>query len=154
MKEALRATRARFQPAHGEDIAGAKEAINALERRIGKFLEMASQLESAAPVVRKIDEIERERTALELKIAQWHKADEAAEAPASITEADVRATMRRLAKDMADFEPRELRDILCSILSGVQLDAEKATVQIAHRIPLVSRLSVASPGGFEPPYLP
>ena len=47
----------------------------------------------------------------------------------------------------------EMRDFLTSILSAVELDPAESTVRLSYRIPL-SGNSVASPGGFEPPYSP
>ena len=62
---AVKATREKFALFHTEEIAEAREAIVALELRSGKFLDMASQLENVAPVLRKVEELERERSAIE-----------------------------------------------------------------------------------------
>ena len=60
----------------------------------------------------------------------------------------------RMAEEMRIYDRAELRDFLGSILDRVELDSAAATLQVCYRIPLRSGVSVASPGGFEPPYSP
>jgi hypothetical protein len=97
---AVKATREKFALCHTEEMAEAREAIVALEIRSGKFLDMASQRERVAPVLRKVEELERERSAIERRIAEWEKADETAQALANITDVPVRKMLSRLADEM------------------------------------------------------
>jgi len=62
--------------------------------------------------------------------------------------------LSRLADEMRLYDRGDLRDFLSSIVERVELDPEAATLQLCYRIPLRSGVSVASPGGFQPPYLP
>ncbi|MCC7325559.1 MAG: hypothetical protein IT521_01975 [Burkholderiales bacterium] len=71
-----------------------------------------------------------------------------------ITGAQVRTMLSRLAEEMRLYERADLRDFLGSILDRVELDPNAPTLQVCPRIPLRGVLNVASPGGFEPPYLP
>lgn len=57
--DAVRATRDKFRVSHAEDIASATVAIEKLEDRSTRLLEMASELATPALVLRKIDEIEQ-----------------------------------------------------------------------------------------------
>jgi site-specific DNA recombinase len=68
---AFKATQAMFAASHAEEIASAKVEIAALEARASKMMDMAAALESPAPVLRKVDEIERERIAVEQRVVAW-----------------------------------------------------------------------------------
>ena len=133
-----------------EDIQSARAQIAALEIRAAKFLDMAAHLENPSPAYRKVEEVERERAALQRRIVDWEKDDETAQALANVTEAQVRTMLRNLANEMCRYDPVELKDFLTSILDRIELDPEASTVQLFYRIPLRSGLSVASPRGFEP----
>ena len=151
--EALKATKAMFAVSHVEEIATAKAQIAALEARAARMVDMAAGLESPAPVLRRIDEIERERVAVEQRVVAWEREDEASRSFADVTEAQVRRCLRGMADEMRTYPRGEMRDFLSSILTAVELDPVESTVRLNYRIPL-SGNSVASPGGFEPPYLP
>ena len=151
---AVRATREKFALAHDGDIADARKEIIALELRAGRFLDMAAELESPAPLLRKVDDLERQRTVIEQRIVAWEKDDEAAQTLAKITDAQVKKMLGRMAEEIRIYERADLRDFLGSILDRVELDPTAATLQLCYRIPLRSGFKVASPGGFEPPYSP
>jgi hypothetical protein len=97
---------------------------------------MASQLETVAPVLRKVEELERERTVIEQRIVAWEKEEETAQALANITDAPRAARCWALANDMRLYDRADLRDFLSSILDRVELDPEAATLQLCYRIPL------------------
>jgi hypothetical protein len=111
---------------------------------------MAAELKTPAPVLRKVDAIERKREAIEQRIVAWEKDDEAAQVLANITDAQVRKMLGRLADEMQLYDRADLRDFLGSILARVELDPDAATLQIHYRIPLRNVVNVASPAGFEP----
>lgn len=98
------------------------------------------------PLLRNVEELERQRTAIEHRIAAWEKDDEAAQALAVITDVQVRKMLSRLADDMRPYGRAELRDFLSSILDRVELDPEAATLQLCCRIPLKGGNKLASPG--------
>jgi hypothetical protein len=54
-------------------------------------------LESPAPVLRRIDEIERERVAVEQRVVAWKFEDEASRSFSDVTEAQVRRCLRGMA---------------------------------------------------------
>ena len=151
---AVKATREKFACVHTEDIARAKQEIVALALRAGQYLDLVPQMETAAPLLRKVEEIERQRTVIEQRIVGWEKDDEVGQALMKITGAQVRTMLSRLADEMRLYERADLRDFLGSILDRVELDPNASTLQVCYRIPLRSGLNVASPAGFEPAYLP
>jgi site-specific DNA recombinase len=147
---AVKSTREKFAVTHAEDIAAARAEIAKLDARSSKLLEMASELKTPAPVLRKVDEIERQRGEVEQRIVAWDKEDEAAHALAKVTDSQVRTMLSHMADEMRLYERGALKDFLTSILDRVELDPELATLQLCYRIPLRGGNSVASPRGFEP----
>jgi hypothetical protein len=109
---------------------------------------------STAPVLRKVDELERQRSEIEQRVVGWEKEDESAHALANVTDAQVRTMLGRMADEMRLYERGALKDFLVSILDRVELDPEQQTLQLCYRIPLSGGNSVASPRGFEPRYSP
>jgi hypothetical protein len=101
-------------------------------------------------VLRKVDELERQRREVEQRIVAWDKEDEAAHALAKVTDAQVRTLLSHMADEMRLYERSALKDFLVSILDRVELDPEQATLQVCYRIPLRGGNSLASPRGFEP----
>src|SRR4051794_35088054 len=121
---------------------------------MSRLLELAGELESPAPVLRKVEELERERASLEEQRVGWIKDDEAGRALAKISEAQVRTMLRNMAVEMQTYARQELRDFLSSIVERIELDAAANTLQVCYRIPLASGNKLASPRGFEPLYSP
>ena len=154
VRAALKSTRERLIASHTADIRQARTEVAAIEAKAGKYLDMAASLENPSPVYRKIDELERERGALLRRIVEWEKEDEAAQVLANVTEAQVRTMLGHLAEEMRLYPAGDLKDFLSTILDRVELDPEEASLRLCYRIPLRSGNKVASPGGFEPPYLP
>ncbi len=111
---------------------------------------MAVKLKSRASVLRKVDDIEDQRSEIERRILAWQKDDESAQGLADITDAQVKTMLGRMADDMQLYERDELKDFLATILDRVELDPDEATLQVCYRIPLRGGNSVASPRGFEP----
>ncbi len=58
---------------------------------------MASELKTPGPVLRKVDEQERQRTEIEQRIVGWEKEDEVAHARANVMDAPVRSMLGRMA---------------------------------------------------------
>ena len=151
---AVKSTREKFAATHDEDIAEAREHIAKLDARSSKLLEMACDLKTPAPVLRRVDELERERGEVEQRIVGWEKEDESAQALANVTDAQVRTMLGHMADEMRLYERNALKDFLTSILDRIELDPDQQTLQLCYRIPLRGGVSVASPRGFEPRYSP
>lgn len=150
VRAALKSTRERLVTAHASEIKQAQTEIAALEAKASKYLDMAANLENPSPVYRKIDELERERGALQRRIVEWEKEDEAARALANVTEAQVRTMLGHLAEEMRLYPPGDLKDFLSTILDRVELDPDEASLRLCYRIPLRSGNKVASPGDSNP----
>ncbi len=147
---ALKATREKFAVTNADEIAHAEGQIKKIDEQTSRLLDVATQLKGRGPVLRKVDELERQREEIEQRIVAWNKEDESAQALADVTDAQVKAMLRRLADEMELYERHELKDFLSTILERVELDPDQATLQVCYRIPLRGGNSVASPRGFEP----
>ena len=135
---AVKSTREKFAITHDEETAAARAAIAKLDARSSRLLEMASELKTPGPALRKVDEIERQRSEIEQRIVAWDKKDEGARALADITDAQVRTMLGRMADEMRLYERGALKDFLGSILDRVELDPDEQTLQVCYRIPLLA----------------
>ena len=147
---AAKATRAMFEVTHRDDIDGAHGRIAKIEGQIARLLEMAADLKTPAPVLRKVDALEDERTAIEQQVVAWQKDDEAAMALHAVTDAQVRTMMKNLADEMAMYDRLQMKDFLASTLDRMDVDPVHSTLQLHYRVSLNRGNNVASPRGFEP----
>jgi site-specific DNA recombinase len=154
VRAAVKSLREKFAVTHAQDIAAARAEIATLDERSSRLLDVALGLKSRTSVLRKVDVLEDQRTAIEQRIVAWEKEDESARAVADITDAQVKTMLGRMADEMQLYERNNLKDFLATILDRVELDPDEATLQLCYRIPLRSGFSLASPGGFEPPLPP
>jgi hypothetical protein len=89
------APREKFACVHTEDIARARQEIVALELRAGQYLDPMPPMETAALLLRKVEEIERQRTVIQQRIVGWEKDDGVGQALMKITGAQVRTMLSR-----------------------------------------------------------
>ena len=151
---AVKSLRQKFALTHTDEIAAARAEIAKLDERRSRLLDVALGLKSRAAVLRKVDALEDQRSVIEQRIVAWEKEDESARALADVTDPQVKTMLGRMADEMRLYERNDLKDFLATILDRVELDPEEATLQLCYRIPLRGGVSVASPGGFEPPLPP
>jgi hypothetical protein len=104
-------------------------------------MDMAAELETPAPVLRKVNEVERERTVLRGRIRELEAADRRAIALAQVTEAHVGTLLRAMADNIAAYDREQLKDFLLATLERVELEPVSLDVWIDYRIP------VPAPGG-------
>jgi hypothetical protein len=76
-----------FEVTYRDDIDGAHGRIAKIEGQIARLLEMAADLKTTAPVLRKVDALEDDRTAIEQQAVAWQNDDEAAMALHAVTDA-------------------------------------------------------------------
>lgn len=147
---AVKSTREQFAITHAEEIAATRTEIAKLDARSSRLLDVASELKSPAPVLRKVDELERQRGECEQRIVAWNKEDESAHALAKVTDAQVRTMLGHMADEMRLYERGALKAFLLTILDRVELDPEQQTLQVCYRIPLRGGVSGASPRDSNP----
>lgn len=118
-------------------------------RRISQLVDMAAELKDRAPALRRIEEMEAERAALEVNLQQ--REDERAEAQIlqQLTAPQVSKILDGLAWLPGD-DRMAIRESLGQLLDRIELDPETGECQLHYRISPVIRANLASPRGFEP----
>lgn len=128
------------------EITELKARDAALVARISRFMDMAGELHSPGPVVRKIDEIEKDRAAIAARIEELQEQDRQAAAMTKITERDVGRLLADMAAEIKTYDREQIKDWLAAILDRVELDPQRMSCELHYRIPLSQRNRVASPG--------
>ena len=113
-------------------------------------MDLAARLTDPAPALRKIDELEGQRTTLAKELARATENAGATQILESITEAQVGKLLAGVADGLSEHLPAALKDILGCLVEHVELNAESHQCTIHYRIGLEGRYRLASPTGFEP----
>ena len=145
--EALRVTRDLLGRDHSAEIAELRAKDADIEKRIDRFLDMASQLETPGPVLRKVDGLEQERKRLANAIARFEEEDRQSTAATALTEANVAKMLATLADELQECDREAMKDFLTAVLERVDLEPEAMTCQLYYRISVPSRNRLASPRG-------
>lgn len=119
--------------------------VVALNAQIAKTMDLAIALDSPAPALRKINELEARRTQLADEIARIEQEQALQAALSQITPAHVRALVHSLADELAAAEQPRLKGILHSAVDRILLDPQTLECRISYRIPLERTLDMASP---------
>ena len=101
-------------------------------------------------MLRKIDDLEWELARMDKEADALQREADRARAARSMTEAQLYEHLDTLAAGMEKLDRERLKDFLQAVLERVTADPDDETLQLHYRIPLQSRLKVASPRGFEP----
>ncbi len=145
--EALRVTKDLLGRDHSAEIAELRAKDADIEKRIDRFLDMASQLETPGPVLRKVDGLEQERKRLANAIARFEEEDRQSTAATALTEANVAKMLATLADELQECDREAMKDFLTAVLERVDLEPEAMTCQLYYRISVPSRNKLASPRG-------
>lgn len=141
----LERTRQADRSLHATEIAKVRTEMDAIGARQSKFLDMASQLAAPGPVLRKIDECERDREALAAHLATLESYQRAAEQLASVSEADVMQALDGVVDQMEHLPAADLRALLAGVIERIELDPFALSTRIHYRIAVDHRDKVASP---------
>jgi hypothetical protein len=120
------------------------------QTRIDLFLDMAGQLDSPGPVLRKVDALEQERQRLVAEIVRLEDDEQRGAAATALSEANVARMLSTLADELQACDREALKDFLAAVLERVDLQPDALTCQLHYRISMPSRIKLASPRGFEP----
>lgn len=130
----LERTRQADRSLHATEIAKVRTEMDAIGARQSKFLDMASQLAAPGPVLRKIDECERDREALAAHLATLESYQRAAEQLASVSEADVMQALDGVVDQMEHLPAADLRALLAGVIERIELDPFALSTRIHYRI--------------------
>lgn len=121
---------------HGKELAELRAQDLELQARTSRFMDMAAQLESSGPVLRKINEVERERAAIATRMEELEAADKRAAALAMVTEEHVGQLLRVMADEISAYDRERLKDWLLAQLEAVELEPAGLHVEICYRLAL------------------
>lgn len=127
------------------ELARLAESEATLSRRISGFMDMAEKLDTAGPVLRKVNELEVDRKRIAREMEQARRDAATAAAARAVTEDQVGRMLDAMASDMEQLDRDKLKDFLYTICERVTLNPDTLTARIEYRIPLVRRDRLASP---------
>jgi len=148
--EALRSTRTLLAQDHNAAITQLRSKESEIQIRIDRFLELAAKLDSPGSVLRKVDDLERERLRIASEIARLEHENQGADAAATLTEANVSRMLSNLASELETSDREAMKDFLGKVLERVELDPNAMTYQLFYRISPTYRNKLASPRGAAP----
>lgn len=124
--------------------------LAALEKRIGRTVALAAELEDPAPVLRQVEALERERRELHQRREEARREEESDRILAGVSEGSMRRLVTEIADTLVDDGDREaLKDALRALAERIVLDPADLTCRVHYRVALVSRDRVVTPGGSE-----
>ena len=135
-----------------EDRAGdVRRQVADLGARISRILDLVAGGESdAAPLLRKVDELESTRRNLITDLDRAEQEQIARRALSDLTEERVRALLSETLVNMLEADRGNLKDLLRTIVERIELDPVTLECRIHYRIGIESRNSLASPRGSGP----
>lgn len=148
--EALQVTKYLLGRDHSSEIEKLKRNDDEIEKQISKFLDMASELDTPGPILRKVDELERERKLMAAEISRLEANDQQAEEANNLNEASVSRMLNTLANELQEYDREALKDFLGTMLDHIDLDPEAMSCQLHYRISVPRRNKLASPRRYEP----
>jgi site-specific DNA recombinase len=141
-------------PVEPRRIAGLRRSLEAIDTRIRRLADLASEAAIAAPLLRTMGEKEKERDQVAGELELLEREAAAQRSLGAITEDQVVDALRAIAVDIAaGKDVPKLHDELIKLLERVELDPEQPDeVVLRYRLPAIggaTGVSMASPQGFD-----
>lgn len=144
MRRRLPSTRRKYAKHQKDPTISLRKDLLALNSRISKAMDIASQLAEPGPALRKLDELERSRIAIVGEISRLEREYAAQAALANVTETSVRKILDGLIEQMDNADENEtIKDLLLSIIDRIEIDPASGDCRISYRIACGDK--VASP---------
>lgn len=124
----------------------------AVETRIEKFLELAASMRDTAPVLRKVEGLERDRKRLEAELRRAERDLREAQIIADLPDREIRKQLEELARDAETFDRERLKDWLRGKIDKILMDPADLSCKIFYCLPARGERGdkVASPRGEAP----
>lgn len=146
VKAMTESARAAQQPGDGAELRALQAEQRDIEARIRKLTALLEDAEMPGPLLRRLDELEKERETTSQRLARLEEETRRAKALAAVKEGTVRQMLTALAEDMATLERDRLKDFLGGFIERIVLDPATRAGSIRYRIG-ASGVKVASPRG-------
>ncbi len=116
---------------------------------IARLTELIEETDTPAPLLRRIEELERGRDEATKRLQRLEDDTRRAKLLAAVRESDVRHMLDTLAEDIAALDRAHLKDFLAGMIEAVSLDPDTRAGEIRYRIG-ASGVKLASPRGCIP----
>jgi site-specific DNA recombinase len=153
IKAMTASARAAQRPGGGQELETLQAEVRDLDKRIARLTGLLEETDEPAPLLRRIEDLERTRAEAADRLATMEDAARQAKAMAMVTEGDVRRMLDALAEDLATLDREHLKDFLSSVVERITLDPATRAGEIRYRL-AATGFKVASPRGFEPRFIP
>ena len=130
-----------------EDLERARSALADLDRRISKVMDMAEQLEDPAPAMRKVNELEKGRPALQAETERLEEERACRRSVQALTPAAVQEILHDRLSTLQHADQQELKPLLRDLIGRIVLCPATGNCQIQYQIQQPRSLSMASPRG-------
>lgn len=138
------------EPIDGRRVAGMEKRAETLAAQISKTVDLAAQMDDPAPVLRRVSDLESQRAQLLAEVADLKARQAIVTSAAAISEAEVRALLRRLLDELsATTCDADLRDqarlALREIVERIELDDKGKTPALCLHYAVSTGVNLASP---------
>lgn len=130
--ESTRATLASGTDTKARDAA--HKELATIERKIARQMELAGEMTTPAPALRRIEELEGMRIELTQAVSRMDREVAQAKAAQSITAADVRRVLAQVAEDAKEGGRDAMRSLLVTLLEKVVLDPATTAGVLHYRV--------------------
>lgn len=119
------------QARHGRALA---ERLKELTERISRMMDMAAEMLTPGPALRRIEGLELERADAARALDQWHDEQAKYAALAAVTPGSVRAALNGMAESLRDQECDQMRFVLSTLVSRIDLCPKTFGCVVHYRI--------------------
>ncbi len=130
-----------LQKAHGD--------IRAIDTKIERISNLLAETTAPAPLLRKIESLEQERTVIQLRVDASETDARQARAMREIEPQDVKTMLTNIAGSIEEQDREDVKEILRGLIDRIVFDYSTHDCCIHYKIPVKGRDLVASPTRFE-----
>ena len=133
----------------GAELENAQKTIRAIDGKIDRLSNLLAETSTPAPLLRKIEALEQERSDIRKLIETIETATKQASALRQIESKDVKMILQGIAESIDELDRDDLKEILRNLIERIVFDFATLDCCIYYKIPVKSRDLVASPTRFE-----
>ena len=131
-----------------------RKKLSQLDRDISKAMDVVLKLANPDPALRKIEELEKTRESTANEITRLESEYASHHSQKNLTEEQMHFIIDGLAEDLQEKEKSKLKELIASLVEKITLDPLSLECCIHYKTAVDDSLTMASPGGFEPPLPP
>ena len=133
----------------GAELEKTQKTIRTIDKKIDQLSNLLTETTTPAPLLRKIEALEQERSDIHKQIETMETATRMASALRQIESKDVKKILQDISQSIDDMDRDDLKEILRNLIERIVFDFTTLDCCIYYKIPVKSRDLVASPTRFE-----